>query len=215
MTVTPLVEPNALMLIGRKENIPAVVELIQKLDQPTAADSQFKVFQLKHMSAIDAERTRASSSSSTGRATRPDTAATGLGTRVLGDRRVPGNALIVQASPRDMAEVDAADRKLDIDDTPAHRTRCGSSSSRTRWPRQLAPALQEAITGVGGAGRQQQQQQQPQQGGQGRAAPRRRMATRRATSLQFLRIDADGQRAHPVGRARRHADHGRHAAATR
>ena len=57
VTVTPLVKPNALMIIGRKDAIPPMIELIQKLDKPVAPQSQIKVFKLQHMSAIDAERT--------------------------------------------------------------------------------------------------------------------------------------------------------------
>ena len=36
VTIVPLQRPNAVLLIGRKENIPSMIELISKLDQPGA-----------------------------------------------------------------------------------------------------------------------------------------------------------------------------------
>src|SRR6185436_7156298 len=42
VTVTPLQRPNAVLMIGRKENIPAIIELISKLDQPAPTEGEFK-----------------------------------------------------------------------------------------------------------------------------------------------------------------------------
>jgi general secretion pathway protein D len=57
VTIRPLVKPNSLLLIGRTDSVNLVKELIVKLDQPVAAESQFEVFPLKHISALDAQET--------------------------------------------------------------------------------------------------------------------------------------------------------------
>ena len=46
--ITPLVKPNALLLIGWGEAVDAIIELIKKLDRPVPPDSQFAVFPLQH-----------------------------------------------------------------------------------------------------------------------------------------------------------------------
>ena len=56
VSITPLDKPNALLLIGREESVDSVISLIEKLDQPVAPSTQLKVFRLKPVSAIDAER---------------------------------------------------------------------------------------------------------------------------------------------------------------
>jgi type II secretion system protein D len=190
VTVQPLKRPNAVLLVGRKENIPAVVELIQKLDRPTTPDTQIKVIQLKNMSAIDAERfVRNFFVEDPGRTT---TLRTNLGTRVLSIADFRSNSLIVQASPRDLAEVTALLTKLDSTDGARNEIRV--FKLRNSLAEQLAPALQEAITGVGVGGQQGQQQQQQPQGGQGGAgAQTPATMTRRATSLQLMRIDEQGR----------------------
>ncbi len=187
VTVQPLKRPNALILIGRKENIPAVVELIQKLDRPTAPDTQFQVIQLKNMSAIDAERFVRTFFVDIPGVTAPGTQRTSLGTRVITIADFRSNSLIIQASPRDLAEVSALLAKLDTADGARNEIRV--FKLRNSLAEQLAPALQEAITGVGAAGQQQQQQQQPQGGQGGAGAQTPATMTRRATSLQFLKVD--------------------------
>ena len=95
--ITALVKPNALLILGRKENVKTVLDLVRKLDQPTAPETQFHVFRLQHTSSATALDIVNDFYNAQLR--------NGLGTRVLvsGDNRL--NSLIVQASPRDMAEV--------------------------------------------------------------------------------------------------------------
>ncbi|MDX1946340.1 MAG: secretin N-terminal domain-containing protein [Pirellulaceae bacterium] len=187
VTVTPLLKPNALLLIGRAENLPPVIELIQKLDRPTPPNSQVRVFNLKHMSSIDAERTVRSFF-----VVRPGVTndpRLGLGTRVLVIADFRSNSLIVQAAPRDMLEVAKLIEQLDVE-TAASTQEVKVFKLKNALAEELAPVLQEAITGIGAPGQQQQQQQQAA-GGAGTPTPAQ--ATRRATSLQLLRIDAGGQ----------------------
>lgn len=194
VTVTPLVKPNALMIIGRKEAIPPMIELIQKLDMPIVPQTQLKIFNLKHMSAIDAERTiRQFFVDRPGQTTN---IRAGLDVQVQAIAEFRANALIVQASPRDLLEITRLVEALDVEGGASGAVnevrifKLTNSLAET-----LAPALQEAITGTTGAGGQQvqqQQQQQPGGGGQG-GATSPAIATRRAAALQFLRIDSNGE----------------------
>jgi type II secretion system protein D len=103
VTITPLVKPNALVLVGRPENVKTALDLIKRLDQPVAPETQFQVFHLKHATAATAQGTVNEFFAS-----RP-----GLGAkaRVTSDFR--SNSLIVQASNRDIAEIAALINKLD------------------------------------------------------------------------------------------------------
>lgn len=202
VSITPLVHPNALLLIGRKENVGPVKDLIEKLDQPVNPEARLQVFRLKNVSVIDAETTvrnffaGLSGGAATGApgavpgaAGGATPSATGLAPRgtIYGDYR--SNTLIVQASPRDLAEVATLIESIDVESGDAinevHIFRLKNTLAT-----ELAPVIQEAINGqriTGGAQGQQQQQQQQQQG-TGRTTP-----TRRATALQFLRVDAKGE----------------------
>ncbi len=97
VSITALVKPNALLIMGRKENVKTTMDLVRRLDQPIAPETQFHVFRLKHTPSATAldivnqfynAQTRG-----------------GLGTRVLVSEDNRLNSLIVQASPRDMAEI--------------------------------------------------------------------------------------------------------------
>ncbi len=104
VSITPLVKPNALLLLGRPESVKVVKTLIEKLDRPAEPDEQFHVFQLQYLSASEAEETINNFYEERG----------GLGTkvRVVSDFR--SNAIIVQASPRDAAEVRKLLMSLDV-----------------------------------------------------------------------------------------------------
>ncbi|MEK6234636.1 MAG: hypothetical protein N2C14_07980, partial [Planctomycetales bacterium] len=103
VSITSLVKPNALLLIGRKDSVETVRELIRRLDQPVGPGSQFEVFRLKYASAASAQATIQEFF----------TERTGLGTKVLVTADFRTNSLIVQASPRDMAELTLMIKKLD------------------------------------------------------------------------------------------------------
>ena len=116
---------------------------------PTDADQGLP---LKHMSAIDAERTIRHVLRRSARARRRASAA-GLGTRVHGDRRVPRNSLIVQASPRDMLEdhalIDSSSTSKESG-APEQRSsdlQASQLAGRTRSPR---PCKKRSPAGVGG-----------------------------------------------------------------
>lgn len=184
VTIVPLQRPNALVLIGRKEAIPPVIEVIAKLDQPAPADGELKIFRLQHMSAIDAERTIR-----TFFVTRPPTDTTlrtGLGTRALVVAEFRTNSLIVQAAPRDMLEIVRLIESLDVPES-------GSTNEirvfklRNAIADTLAPILQEAVTGTTAGTTAQAQTQAAGQQTPARAIPP-------AINLQFLQIGPEGER---------------------
>jgi general secretion pathway protein D len=113
VSITALGQPNALLLIGRKEVVNSVKELVSKIDQPLGPQDQLKVIPLRHASSVDVEtRIREFFVNRPGD---DSDDRTGLGTRVkvLADYRT--NSLIVQASPREMVEVEALINKLDVE----------------------------------------------------------------------------------------------------
>ena len=126
VTIRALVKPNALLMIGRPESVETVKDLIAKLDQPTKPETQFEVFPLKHISAVDAQttiqsffvdrlgQTQQQTTQAAQGAARP-----ALGTRVNVVADYRSNALIVQASPSDMEEVRRMVAQLDIETTAA------------------------------------------------------------------------------------------------
>lgn len=103
VSITPLVKPNALLIIGRADSVQTVVELVNKLDEPVPPQTQFAFIPLKHATASNVETT----------ITTMFPATTGLGpkVRVLADFRT--NSIIVRASPRDLAEVNKLVKQLD------------------------------------------------------------------------------------------------------
>ncbi len=135
VTIVPLGTPNALLLIGRAENVKMAIELAQRLDQPIVPTSRFEVFPLKHANApeaktlIDGFLGQAQATQGTTAPTAPaapsgttgsSAAATAAGAGIPGlepratvvaDSRT--NSLIVIASPRDMAEVAALIGRID------------------------------------------------------------------------------------------------------
>lgn len=104
VSATPLVKPNALLLIGWGQAFEAVKELLVALDRPVAPGTEFRVFRLAHTPAVAAAGTIRQFL-----ATRK-----GLGTQaeVVPDART--NSLIVYAAPRDLEEVAALVERLDV-----------------------------------------------------------------------------------------------------
>lgn len=123
VSITPLVRPNALLLIGRKENVEKVVEIVNKLDVDSLAGVQHKVFPLKNASAaavqtilqglfpqrvgVPGAPAAAAAAAATG----------GLASQVTITADTRANTLIVQAPPREMAEIAALIQQIDTDTT--------------------------------------------------------------------------------------------------
>ncbi len=103
VSVTPLVKPNAILLIGWGEAVAAAKRLIAKLDEAVEPQTQMEVFSLKNAAANRVETTVKEFLGKRG----------GLGTtaNITADPRT--NTLIVNASPRDLQEVERLIERLD------------------------------------------------------------------------------------------------------
>ncbi|MEC9092295.1 MAG: secretin N-terminal domain-containing protein [Planctomycetota bacterium] len=104
VSITPLVKPNGLLLIGWGEAVEAVKDLIRQLDVPVDAKTQFQVYRIEHASATQISAQLESFFGGRG----------GLGPQVSGTVDERTNSIIVYASPRDMDEVSRMIRELDI-----------------------------------------------------------------------------------------------------
>jgi general secretion pathway protein D len=136
VSITALVKPNSLLLIGRRDGVERVIELVGKLDRPVAPNTQFRVFRLRHAAAETVQATVAQFFVDRG----------GLGPRVLAVADFRSNSLIVQAGPRDIVEVAAMVARLD--------TSHGEAVNEMRifqlehsLAEELAPLLQAALSG--------------------------------------------------------------------
>ncbi|MFV2067347.1 MAG: secretin N-terminal domain-containing protein [Pirellulales bacterium] len=114
ISITSLVDPNALLLIGRAENVATVEALIERLDQPMDPATQFRVFRLRHASALEAKGTI---DAFLEQQTTEDAAGLATTARVTADYR--SNALIVRAAARDMAAVAKLIERLDTSTSEA------------------------------------------------------------------------------------------------
>ena len=127
VSITPLAIPNAILIVGRPENVKTVKDLIARLDQPAMPGAQFQVFHLKYAAPPAAQTTIQNAFVDRG-------GGLGPAVHVTADPRT--TSLIVQASPRDMAEVAELIRQIDVVNERRRRsTRCGSFAWNTRSPR--------------------------------------------------------------------------------
>lgn len=144
VTVTPLFKPNSLLLVGWGDAVGIVSDLIDKLDQPVDATSQFEVFRLKH--ATVAQLQPSVTSFFAGRQ--------GLGPQVqlVADPR--SNSLVAYAAPRDMTEIRRLVAELDV---PNYRKTQQARVLKVRnaLAGELATTLQNAINAARGNGPQQ------------------------------------------------------------
>lgn len=156
VSITPLGQPNSLLLIGRKDAMTGLIDLISKLDQPLDPNSQLKVHKLLHTSSVDAEtliRNFFSETGTGGTGGGGTTTSTGLAPRVkvVSDYRT--NSLIVQASPRDQTEVTKLIGEIDVETSPAE-SQIRVFPIKNAVASELQPILATAISGqtTGAAG---------------------------------------------------------------
>ena len=138
VSLTPLVKPNAILLIGWGDAIATAIDLITKLDSPVSPESQFQVFRLNH-----APVTAVNQAIQQFFANRQ-----GLGTKIqsLADNR--SNSLVIYAAPRDLQEVRRLIESLDIPKSSAVK-RANVFRIKHALAADLAQTLQAAITASG------------------------------------------------------------------
>jgi len=181
VSITALVKPNAVLLIGRQESVDTVVDLIKRLDRPVPPSTQFRVFRLKNTAAETAQETIEEFFADRYQ----DEEEGGLATRVQVAADFRTNSLLVWASPRDLAEVAAIIARMDA---PENETvnEVRIFKLKNSLAEDLAPVLQDAITG----------QMYGQRTGQ-RAIIQRIAGTgeqfeRKSIRLQFVPTDPEG-----------------------
>jgi general secretion pathway protein D len=211
VSITPLVKPNALLLIGRAESVQSAKDLIAKLDQPVMPNTQFEIFRLRYASATEVQTLITEFYQQRGAAGGQQQGATGqtppgLATRVVVTADFRTNSLLVQAAPRDMAEVSALIQRMD-DPTSAAENELRVVPLKNTIAEEMAQVLQSALTaslttqnqggggqgggqGFGGGGGGGQFGQGGQGGGQSGA----RTQQLKSTALRFMAIDREGRR---------------------
>jgi len=177
VSITPLVKPNSLLLVGRTESVQTVADLIKRLDFPVAPDAQFRVFRLRHAAAGTTQETITEFFGE------PETAEDqiGLAPRVLATADFRSNSLIVRASPRDMAEVAALIERIDTSSSEAVNE-LRLFKLQNSLAEELEPILQSAIVGED-TGR-----------GLGAGAGAGGVSEQKSSMLKFVTVDTKGQR---------------------
>ena len=198
VTIVPLVKPNAFLLIGKRENVDKAIELTKTLDVPVNPDSQFKVFRLKHAAAATAQATIEEFYAN--RATNLANTGTGLAPVVTVSSDVRSNSLIVQASPRDLAEVAALVERLDTKDGNEAVNELRVFKLINSVAADLATTLKDAIQSQGGSNQATSSRTGGAAGGAGRqtgtagAYGAAGQTNQRSSTLQFVTIDEHGQK---------------------
>ncbi|MEE8450469.1 MAG: secretin N-terminal domain-containing protein, partial [Thermoguttaceae bacterium] len=201
VSITALVKPNSLLLVGRPESVKTVEDLVKQLDQPVAPETQFRVFRLKHASAYNAQMTLEEFFGGED-AGDFEELAPGLKTRVLATADYRSNSLIVRASPRDMVDVEALIERIDTPESDAINE-LRVFKLENSLAEDLEPILQEAINdetsgmmGRGGAGGIGATPQGAAAGGGAGGAGSSSMMgiEQKATMLTFTSVDRTGQR---------------------
>ena len=192
VSITPLIEPNALLLIGPPASVEAATDLIRRLDTPSGPESQFEVFRLKYASAQAAAATLqqfygATPGPGAQQQGQAQQTLPGLFPRVnvIADYRT--NALIVRASPRDLAEIAHLLSRIDIDSSPSELS-LKVFQLRNALADDLAAVLQAAITGTAVPGQQQIGPQLP--GVQQQPGVQGQQAAQRSAVLRLMTLDA-------------------------
>jgi len=145
VSITALMKPNALLLIGRPDSVATVLDLVRRLDRPVLPETQFRVFRLQHAAAqTAAEMIQEFYEEERG----------GLGQKVLVTADVRSNSLIVQAGPRDLVEVAEMIARIDTSTSDAVNELRLFQLNNT-----LASELADTLlSAIGGAAGQQQEQ---------------------------------------------------------
>ena len=134
VSVTPLVQPNALLVIGWGEAVQSMLTLVAKLDAPVPPEAMFRVFRLRYASATDL----------TQRITEFFGNREALGARVQATADPRSNSVIVFAAPRDIEEVRRLVNSLDTP-TSSLRNKARVFKITNALAADIATTLQQAI----------------------------------------------------------------------
>ena len=204
--ITALVKPNALLLVGPAEGVKQAKEIASKLDVPVDGATEFKVFRIKHMSAVDAENRLRSFYQ--GQTTQGGVGANAGGQNAIGQSEYGGtglavklrltsdyrsNTLFVHAKPGDMEEITKFIEELDVSSTDGEADDLKVIRLKNSVAEELAPILQDILTGqLQGAG-QSTTGTNGNQGGFGQQQQQGQFSQIRSAMLALQAIDKDGE----------------------
>lgn len=210
VSITALVQPNALLLIGRAEVVQSVKDLVAKIDMPLESTDQLKVIRLEHAAAVDLETrirdfflgttTGAAGAVPQAQPAVPGGAAGqtafqgGLATKVRISSDYRTNSLIIKASPREVAEVEKLVKQLDVESSLTEN-RVQVFPLKHAVAQELQAVITQIITGqaTGATGGQQQGAFGQQQFGQAAGGAQAGAANNRASTpsgiLSYVTID--------------------------
>jgi type II secretion system protein D len=183
--VFPLAKPNAVLVLAPEADMPAVMKLANQLDQPVNPELEFQVFRLHYGYAATVARSVTEFYRSP--------KALGTSVNVFADPRT--NSIIVQARPRDLAEVGRLIEKLDAPTASQATIKVfplsnGDATSIGRLLETLFGTAQQQ--GRTGQQQQQQQQQGQQQGAEGSGESQSPTALRLSVDVRTNSIIALG-----------------------
>ncbi|MEX0717253.1 MAG: secretin N-terminal domain-containing protein [Planctomycetaceae bacterium] len=140
--IIPVVKPNAILVLANANDLRTIDALIVELDVPVDPQTQFEVYPLKHAPA-----TQVATTLQTMYPDQAPVAGAGLRplVRVVADGRT--NSVIVQAAPRDLADIGLVIRRIDRDSSDAV-TRMRIFPLKNAAAAELAPVITEAIQNV-------------------------------------------------------------------
>lgn len=111
LSVTGLAKPNALLLVGRPENVQLAMGLVDQLDQPVEPTNRFEVYELKHASAADVKTLIDDYFEQQVEGNEDGASLLRSRAFVVADYR--SNVVVVNAAPRDQVEVRALVQRID------------------------------------------------------------------------------------------------------
>ncbi len=114
LSITPLGKPNSLLLVGRPENVQTAIDLVKRIDVPVEPTTQFDVFPLQHAVAGDVKQIIDAFLTEQREGDDEETTAA-LATRALVVADFRTNSLLVNAAPRDLVEIAALVKRIDVD----------------------------------------------------------------------------------------------------
>jgi len=113
VSITPLGKPNSLLLVGRPENVKTAIDLVKRIDVPVEPTTRFEVYPLQFAVAGDVKQIVDAFLAEAEDADEDTAAALRPKALIVADFRT--NSLFVNAGPRDLAEIEALIKRIDVD----------------------------------------------------------------------------------------------------
>jgi len=188
VAIISVTKPNAVLIIAPAGDLDSILELAKELDQPVDPQTEFQVFPLKTAIAAQVETLLTEFY---------EDREGGLDTRILIRADARTNSVIIRARPRDLDEAAALIKKIDRDST-ASVSQLQIFPLKNASAAEMSTILNQAIQSViappsnnsgggGGFG--------GQGGGLGGTAQiPEELRNVKSTVLQFLAVDAEGER---------------------